>query len=144
MFTNKEAKYLLNLNKLLNNPEQIVDLKDKKNRLELFSPEDNDYKFWLEITSNKKIILKTSLHHLESNSFIGLLRIDFKGRHINPPIADKNVPLEIGKYVGKRFEIDEPHMHIYVEGYKPLVWAIPLSKTDFGLKEIKEYGDLSE
>ena len=73
MLTNQEAKYLLELEKVLINPNQIIDFKSKKNRLELFSPEDSDYEFWVEITTNQKIILKTSIHHLESNSFISLL-----------------------------------------------------------------------
>ena len=35
-------------------------------------------------------------------------------------------------------------MHIYVEGYKPLSWAIPLSDTDFPIKEITQASDLSD
>ena len=81
---------------------------------------------------------------MESNSHTGLLRIDFKGRHSNPVTANQNVPLELAKYAGKQFKIDEPHMHIYVEGYKTLAWAIPLSDTNFNTKEFKEQGDLSK
>lgn len=72
MLTNEEAEYLLNLNKSLSNPNQIIDLSNKKNRLDLFSHQDSEYNFWVEITSNQKIILKTSIHHLESNSYIRL------------------------------------------------------------------------
>ena len=79
MLTNEEAKYLLGLDKVLSDPNQIVDLGNKKNRLHLHSHEDSEYNFWIEITTNQKIILKTSIHHLESNSYIGLLRIDYKG-----------------------------------------------------------------
>ena len=144
MFTNKEIEYLLNLDKRLENPTQAVDLSDDKNTLELYSPKDNEYKFRVDISTNKKIILKASLHHMESNSYSGLLRIDFKGRHTNPPNANENVPQNVAIYAGKHFNIDEPHMHVYIEGYKALVWAIPLSDTNFETKEIKEHGDLSE
>ncbi len=70
MLTNQEAKYLLNLEKVLTNPNQTIDLSKKKNRLELISHQDSDHEFWVEITTNQKIILKTSIHHLESNSYV--------------------------------------------------------------------------
>lgn len=35
-------------------------------------------------------------------------------------------------------------MHIYVEGYKPLAWAIPLTEIDFPIKEINQSSDLSD
>lgn len=143
MLTNDEAKYLLRLEKLLIDSSQIIDLKNPKNRLKLFSPENSNYNFWLEITSNAKIILKTSLHHLESNTFIGLLRVDFRGRHKNPSKIIDTLPDELKEYAGKWFDIDEPHMHIYVEGYKPLVWAIPLKNTNLKESRIDELADLT-
>jgi len=144
MFTNKEAKYLIDLDKRLENPTQIVDLSVNKNTLDLYSPNDKEYKFRLDISSNRKIILKASLHHMESNSHTGLLRIDFKGRHTNPISVNQNVPPKLAKYAGKQFKIDEPHMHIYVHGFRALAWALPLSETNFETKEFKEHGDLSE
>jgi len=142
MLTNDEAKYLLGLEKLLFDSDQIIDLKNKKNRLKLYSPEDTYYNFWLEITSNSKIILKTSIHHLESNTFIGLLRVDFRGRHQNPTEITDALPEELKEFAGKLFGIDEPHMHIYVEGYKPLVWALPLKNTKLKESKIDELADL--
>lgn len=144
MLTNEEAEYLLKLEKTLFNPNQNIDLGTKKNRLELVSHEDSEYNFWLEITSNQKIILKTSIHHLESNSFVGLLRIDFKGGHQNPQIIKSTLPEYLKKYVAKWFEPTEPHMHIYVESYKPLAWAIPLEDTDFPIKDIQGQTDLND
>lgn len=144
MLTNEEVEYLLKLDKSLYDPRQVIDLKEKKNRLILISPIDNDYKFWMEITSNTKINFKTSIHHLESESFVGLLRIDFKGRHQNPIEIKSTLPENLKKYAGKWFDLNEPHMHIFVEGYKPLVWAIPLSDTDFEPKEIKDVNDISD
>ncbi|WP_035670022.1 hypothetical protein [Flavobacterium sp. 83] len=144
MFTNQEAEYLLNLEKVLVNPYQTIDLKNKKNRIELISNQDSDYAFWIEITTNQKIILKTSIHHLESNSHIGLLRIDFKGGHHNPENINDTLPEFLKPYADKWFLPSEPHMHIYVEGYKPLAWAIPLTEIDFPIKEINQSSDLSD
>ncbi|MEZ4853951.1 hypothetical protein [Flavobacterium sp.] len=144
MLTNQEAKYLLELEKVLTDPNQIIDLSKKKNRLELISHQDSDYNFWLEITTNQKIILKTSIHHLESNSYIGLLRIDYKGGHHNPPNIESTLHDFLIPYADKWFKPDEPHMHIYVEGYKPLVWAIPLCDIDFPIKNIIHSSDLSD
>ncbi len=143
MITNEEAEYLLNLDKALSDPNQIIDLRNKKNRLDLFSHEDSEYNFWVEITSNQKIILKTSIHHLESNSFIGLLRIDFKGGHHNPAVIKNTLPEYLKSYADRWFEPTEPHMHVFVEGYKPLAWAIPLADTDFPIKEINDTSDLN-
>lgn len=144
MFTNQEAKYLLDLEKVLVNPYQPIDLKNRKNRIELISNQDSDCAFWIEITTNQKIILKTSIHHLESNSHIGLLRIDFKGGHHNPENIKDTLPEFLKPYADKWFQPTEPHMHIYVEGYKPLAWAIPLTEIDFEPKEINQSSDLSD
>lgn len=139
MLTNEEAKYLLGLKKVLSYPNTTIDLRAKKNRVELISHQDSEYNFWIEITSNQKIILKISIDHLESNSFIGLLRINFKGGHHNPLNIEDTLPKFLHKYADKWFDPTEAHMHIYVEGYKPLVWAIPLAETDFPTKEINTH-----
>ena len=144
MFTNQEAEYLLDLEKVLVNPYQTIDLKNRKNRIELISNQDSDCAFWIEITTNQKIIRKTSIHHLESNSHIGLLRIDFKGGHHNPENIKDTLPEFLKPYADKWFQPTEPHMHIYVEGYKPLAWAIPLTEIDFEPKEINQSSDLSD
>lgn len=144
MLTNQEAEYLLSLEKILADPNQIIDLSKKKNRLELISNEDSNYEFWLEITTNQKIILKTSIHHLESNTYVGLLRIDYKGGHHNPVTILPSLPEFLIPYANKWFEPTEAHMHIYVEGYKPLCWAIPLSDIDFPIKDISNQSDISD
>ncbi|WP_040254882.1 DUF6978 family protein [Psychroserpens mesophilus] len=144
MLTNQEAKYLLDLEKVLIDPNQTIDLSKKKNRLELISHQDSDYEFWVEITTNQKIILKTSIHHLESNSYVGLLRIDFKGGHHNPANVLPTLPDILVPYADKWFDPSESHMHIYVEGYRPLAWAIPLSDIDFPIKDINQPSDLSD
>ncbi|WP_424003498.1 DUF6978 family protein [Maribacter sp. IgM3_T14_3] len=142
--TNQEADYLMKLEKVLADPHQIIDLKNKKNRLELVSHQDSERNFWVEMTSNQKIILKTSIHHLESNTFVNLLRIDFKGTHQNPTGIMDTLPEYLKPYAGKWFEPEDHHMHVFVEGYKPLAWAIPLVDTDFPIKEINDASDLSD
>ncbi|WP_185783020.1 DUF6978 family protein [Croceivirga lutea] len=142
--TNQEAEYLMKLEKVLADPHQIIDLKDKKNRLELISHQDSERNFWVEMTSNQKIILKTSIHHLESNTYVGLLRIDFKGTHQNPSGIKDTLPEYLKPYAGKWFEPNDHHMHVFVEGYKPLAWAIPLADIDFPIKEINDASDLSD
>lgn len=144
MLTNQEAKYLLELEKVLIYPNQTIDLSKKKNRLELISHQDPDYDFRVEITTNQKIILKTSIHHLESNSFVGLLRIDFKGGHHNPVNILPSLPNFLIEYADKWFDPTEPHIHIYVEGYRPLAWAMPLIDSDFPIKDITHASDLSD
>ncbi|MCR5862180.1 hypothetical protein LRS05_08500 [Flavobacterium sp. J372] len=142
MLTNEEVSYLLSLNKVLKDPEFIIDLGQKKNKVELISHEDTEVEFLIEITSNKKIILKTSLHHHETNNHIGLIRIDFKGSHKNPEEIKPSVPEFLRNYVGQWINFDQPHMHIFVEDYRPLAWAIPLEETTFPIKDIKDVGDL--
>lgn len=144
MLTNQEAEYLLSLEKVLIDPNQTIDLSEKKNRLKLTSCQNSDHEFWVEITTNQKIILKTSIHHLESNSFTGLLRIDFKGSHRNPANISSTLPDFLIPYVGKWFDPTESHMHYYVEGYRPLAWAVPLSDLDFPIKNITQQSDLSD
>ncbi len=144
MLTNNQAEYLLNLEKSLVVPDQIIDLRNKTNTIELISYQDSNFSFRLDITSNQKIILKTSIHHMESKSFIGLMRIDFKGTHQNPPEILDTLPEILKPYAGKWFEPTESHLHIYAEGYKPLAWAIPLEDTDFPIKYLNHQSDLNE
>jgi len=142
MLTNKEVKNLLELDKILLHPNKVIDLKKEKNKIELISQQDTQRKFLVEITSSKKIVLKTSIHHMETVSNIGLLRIDYRGNHHNPVEIKATLPHKLKKYADKWFSEDEPHMHIYVEGYKPLSWAIPLSDTEFATQNLKEKSDI--
>ncbi len=111
MFTNEEALALIEAEKKLKDPTQNIDLALNKNRIFLIAPSEPDYEFFMEITSNQKIQFKISLHHQESYSNVGLVRLDFKGRHQNPAQANSNLPEKFKPYVGKFFEKDEPHIH---------------------------------
>lgn len=141
MLTNEEAIYLLGLKKMLTNDKEII-IGNRKTRLDLVAIEDRNVKFWIELTRNEKILLKTSIHHLETNHYTGLLRIDYKGSHKNPDIVTDKVPDIVLPYIGEY--ITEPHIHIYVEGYKPLVWAIPLRKYDFEIKTLDSLHDVNQ
>ena len=140
MLTNDKASYFLKLKKKLEREDKVV-IESKKTRLELIAPDDKSVKFCVEITRNDKIFLKTSIHHMETNHFIGLLRIDYKGSHKNPYAITDKVPAEMIPYAGEY--ITEPHVHIYVEGYKPLAWALPLEKYDFDLKTLENSHDVN-
>lgn len=144
MLTNSEARYLINVEKVLENPnDSEIDLNNDKIKLDLISLDAPDYRFFIQIYNNKKIQFKVSLHHQESTINIGLLRIDFKGRHQNPESIKPSLPDEFHKYVGKFFDINEPHVHIFVEGYKPLSWALPLLEFPFQTKEINNIDDFN-
>lgn len=131
MFSNDEAEQLIKLPKIING-NGYVNLSDERNRLALSCSDTPEYSFIIEITSNKKIEFKVSIHHQEHNSFIGLLRVDYKGGHQNPLNADGLLPDRFKPYIAKKFEFDEPHIHCYVAGpYRPLAWALPLDVLGF-------------
>jgi hypothetical protein len=142
MLTNEEAKSLLEMKKVLEKKKQYLDLAKEKSRFDLIS-EDKEFKFLLQIDKSRKIEFKTTMHHQEKSLFTGLLRIDFKGIHTNPENFDDNVPDFIKPFAGMYFK-DVPHIHFFVEGHKPLVWAIPLSESDFPVKEITSDEDFEK
>jgi len=144
MFTNDEAQALIETKKELKDSNQFIDLALPKNRVYLIAPSEPDYEFFLEITSNQKIQFKISLHHQESYSNIGLVRLDFKGRHQNPASANSNLPDKFKPYIGRFFERDEPHIHFYVEGYKPLAWAMPLNRLEIKTQVVNDIVDFNE
>jgi hypothetical protein len=148
MITKQQADYLLDL------PKHIVEkvsknetnLLDRKNyspvlpindRIYLASKVDDDFTFFLEIYQSSKMHLKITLHFQEEDASIGLLRIDFNGRHQNPENANENVPEIFKPYAGKW--IEESHIHYFIEGYKPLNWAIPLTiDNSFPIKDFTD------
>ena len=95
-------------------------------RHKLKSPIDDSYTFLYNIDQSAKNYLKLTLHFMDSDTKIGLLRIDFNGQHQNPEDIIENLPKDLHPFIGKHFDYNEPHIHQYVEGYKPMVWAKPL------------------
>lgn len=149
IISNEQADYLINLKKKILQNETVldnlpIDQEFPMNlRYELVSDEDNDFSFLWEITQSSKNMLKMSLHFQEDESKIGLLRLDYYGTHQNPFTAKEDLPEKFQPYIGKFFTYDECHMHYYVDGYKPLAWAVPIADTDVETKEITE-GDANQ
>jgi len=134
MITKQQADYLPDLPKHIVEQDKFLDRKSYspslplEDRLYMASKSDDEFTFFLDIKQSSKQQLKITLHFQEEDASIALLRVDFNGRHLNPEIANDNVPAEFKPYAGKW--IDESHIHYFVEGYKPLSWAIPLTVDD--------------
>lgn len=120
---------------------QIINLANNKTILDLYSENDDKLKFKLHITQSDRIRFKLTNHH--NFNISGLLRLDYKGRHQNPETITENVPEILHKYAGKIFDRNEPHMHIYVEGFD-IKWAIPLDEYGFPVKEITSVNDIPD
>lgn len=142
--TNEQAEYLLKL------PKKVVEngtLLDKLTidqkfpfsaRFELISEKDDEFTFLLEIQQSKKNRIRLSFHCQENDSKIGLLRVDYNSGHVNPEVLSEYVPEKFHPYAGKKFSPEEHHIHYYVQGYKSLAWAIPLSADQFEIKELND------
>ncbi len=142
MFSNELASKLIKLPKSMVGGTSIIDLSTEKTRFTLRNLNESEYEFLFEITSNRKITFKISFHTQENNSREGLIRIDYKGGHKNPESITDHVP-EIAKpYVGYFFQ-NEPHIHLYVEGFRDLAWAVPLKEYNFPVLDINNTDDFS-
>ena len=135
MFTNDEAQALIKAKKYLENPSQLIDFGLSKIRIDLWSDEEPNYKFFIEINPNQKIRFKLTLHCQEKCNNIGLLRIDYNGSHLNPSYILPTLPDFLKPFASREFR-REAHIHFYVEDYKPLVWAMPLSEFTFKTKTL--------
>ncbi|WP_456435268.1 DUF6978 family protein [Thermovibrio ammonificans] len=160
MLSNEEAYNLIKEEKLFLNPP-IIDLAHTKYNFEMESITQKNFKFFVDIEVKAEAIKielsvgryktwKTSHNHRsKSVGNIGLLRVDFGGKHKNPSRANEHVPSWIARFAGKYFERYEPHVHIYVETYsmQRLKWAVPLEVFDFdgkafSVKAINSIDDL--
>ena len=140
MFTNEEARALIDTPKYLENPDQIIDLDVPKLRIDLISREEPDYRFFIQVISSRKMQFKMTLHSQEKKTSIPLVRIDYKGSHTNPDSILDTVPEYLKRYAGREFT-REAHIHFYVQGYKLLVWAMPLSDYDFQIQRLSSNSD---
>lgn len=143
MFSNELAKRLIDLPKEIDGGIKTINLNDCKTRIVLHNKDEPEYNFLWEVSANNKISFKVSLHAQEDNTKEGLIRIDYKGGHKNPETVRHAIPEILKPYVGYWF-INEPHVHVYVEGYKDLAWAAPLSVYNFPILDIKNYDDFAE
>ena len=149
MITEEHAGYLINLpKKLIENDilleEKLIQPQNPfKARFYLASEQEEDYSFFLDVKQSAKQTLKFTLHCQENSGDYGLLRVDFNGRHKNPEIANENVPAAFVPYTGMWLDDYPGHIHYIVNGYKPLVWAIPLEIDPFPVKQVTTFTDIT-
>jgi hypothetical protein len=114
-----------------------------KERYKMLSPENKDVTFLYIVEQSSKNLFKLSLYLMDADTRIGLLRVDYSGQHENHQTISEHLPAEFHPYVGKFFNYNEHHIHYYVQGYRNgLDWALPISETEFPIKEIKENKDI--
>lgn len=148
MFTQEEANNLIALPKLVYLDEAgqhaflFSDNVPLQRKLDLIS-EDSQYQFQLDINQSRKYSVKLSVHHQESESNVGLVRLDFFGTHTNPVEMTDKVPSIFHEFAGKYFTINEHHIHYFVEGYRELKWALPLIADGFPIRDIKNQFDVN-
>lgn len=135
MFSNDLASKLIKLPKSIEGKNTTIDLSNEKSRFTLNNSDEPAYEFLFEITSHRKISFKISLHNQENNTKEGLIRVDYKGGHQNPESITEFVPEIVKPYIGYFFQ-NEPHIHLYVEGFKYLSWAVPLTVYNFPVLDI--------
>lgn len=142
MLTSTQVTYLLSLDKrVFENSTYLTDYGINgaapiRQRIILKSEQDDEWIFLWSIDQSSKNLLKLSLHLQENQSYTGLIRVDFNGIHENPGKVKPGLPADLIPYVGHRFEYSTPHIHIFVDGYKPLAWARPLNVQQFSVSDI--------
>lgn len=102
--------------------------------------EDEEFLFKWTIRQSSKELCKLSLNIIDKDTSVGLFRIDYVAetvRHPNPAIVSDDVPEELKKYANQ--DILGSHAHFNVFGYRPLVWARPL--TDMGYEITSVYNE---
>lgn len=109
----------------------------------LQSPDDKDYLFIYDIKQSNKNIFKVSFHVMDEESKIGLLRVDFPGKHKNPETITGSVPSFLHPFAGQYFDYNVPLIHYYVDGTKTgLEWALPIESADFPVKKVSSQSDI--
>lgn len=96
---------------------------------------DGNNLFLMQISQSPYKQIKIDFHFQENCQYIGLLRVDYHSIHKNPETMNEHVPPIAQKYCGHL--IDDSHIHFYVEGYRRLDWAIPLTVSRFPIKDIR-------
>lgn len=140
----EEAETLLHMPKKFVLEDSIIDtfnmhLGNKiDNRYNLRSL-DGNILFLFKISQGKHK-LKITLHVQENNRYIGLFRIDYNAStHKNPPELNPYVPEYLKPYLGKI--IEGSHVHVHVQGYRPLNWAIPIDKSPIIQQKLENSSD---
>ncbi len=140
--TEELAEYLIGLDKYVVQDGEIkktllMDIQYPLSfRLALSAPDDLDQNLLIDVKESEKKSLKINLHHQDNSTQNGLLRIDFNGRHFNPVNISPTLPEIFRPFAGQWLDDYAGHIHYVVDGYKPLVWAIPLELDDFPVKQL--------
>lgn len=95
---------------------------------------DGNNLFLMQISQSPYKQIKIDFHFQENCQYIGLLRVDYHSIHKNPEAINDHVPPIAQRYRGQL--IEDNHIHFYVEGYRRLDWAIPLTVSTFPIKDI--------
>ena len=143
------ANYLLSLDKYI--IESNNELKNKqlqlesplKLRLNLIAHDDPDQVFLVDIKESEKKALKISFHYQGDTAQYGLMRVDYYSRHKNPEEILDTVPENFRQFAGVFLDEFAGHIHYIIDGYSPLVWAIPLEYDDFPVKDIRDINDIT-
>ena len=106
-------------------------------RLELTTC-DGDISFIWDIKQSSKNTIRLSLHCMDEDSKLGLIRVDYNAGHINPETATDTLPECFKPYIAKKFTDDEHHVHYHVPGYKPLAWALPIEDSMLKVKSVSD------
>lgn len=96
-------------------------------KFDLTDTETQKLKFRLAVQQSSKIGYKINFHMMDVNGYIGLSSLDINGSHWNPIEITDKVPGFVAGHASEH--IITSHLHYYVEGYKPLAWALALSDT---------------
>lgn len=104
-------------------------------RLELTTC-DGDISFIWDIKQSTKNCIRLSLHCMDEDSKLGLIRVDYNAGHINPETATDTLPECFKPYIAKKFADDEHHVHYHVPGYRPLAWALPIEESPLKVKYV--------
>lgn len=145
--TIKLAEYLLELDKYVVQDDKVLQellLKidfPMNFRLLLSAPEDIDQNLFIDIKESEKKSLKINLHYQDHNTKYGLLRVDYNSRHLNPMKVLDTVPEKFRAFAGQWLDKYAGHIHYVVDGYPPLVWAIPLEADSFPVKDLDDRKD---
>lgn len=148
MITTEQAQYLIGLPKHIIEGESVLDAKTIRpsepyqERYYMISKEDDEFSFFWKVEESSKKALKLTLHFQEEDAGIGLLRVDFNGRHKNPEIANNYVPSEFHPFAGQWLDNYPGHIHFYIESYQPLQWALPLELDTFPVKQLNLSQDI--
>lgn len=147
MIAEHHARYLIDLPKKIAENEELLDYKlvtlegPFVARIPLLCEKEEEFSFFIDIWQSAKSQIRFSLHLQEDSVNQGLLRVDFNGRHKNPETANANVPENFRPYTGLWLDEYPGHIHYIVDGYAPLIWAIPLEIDSFPIKRVDKTED---